>query len=154
MPCASISLEISVRVISRQRSRLGISGAGKLLFGPDKRHDIRFMLTYGNGIGRYVGLNFAPDGLFAGTPGSDILTVKNLAGFAAVRFAWTKTVRSTFMASKLSGPYRHHAAYEPAGMEWGRELVLVAGQGLRSRDGDPARRARTAEWRQGPARPA
>lgn len=83
----------------------GVSGAGKLAFGPDKRHDIRFMLSYGDGIGRYLGLNFAPDGVYAGTPGSDILTVANLAGFAAIRFAWTKTVRSTFMASFQNADY-------------------------------------------------
>lgn len=92
-------LSVDNGVVSGKAMGWGVSGAGKVLFGPEKQHDIRFMLTYGQGIGRYLGLNFAPDGIFAGTAGSDVETVKNLAGFAAVRLMWTKTVRSTFMAS-------------------------------------------------------
>ncbi|TPE58473.1 porin [Sandaracinobacter neustonicus] len=74
----------------------GISGAGKIPFGPDGRHDLRFMLNYGQGIGHYLGLNFAPDAVLAGT---DLSTVRTVAGFAALKFGWTANVRSTFMAS-------------------------------------------------------
>lgn len=107
-----LSLAALVRQISADNGPIsgkaggwGVSGAGKLLFGPGKRHDIRFMLTYGDGIGRYLGLNFAPDGVIAGTGGADIETVKNLAGFAAARFAWTQQLRSTFMASFQHADY-------------------------------------------------
>ena len=74
----------------------GLSGAGKIPFGPDGRHDVRFMLSYGQGIGHYLGLNFGPDAVLAGT---DLSTVDVVAGFAAIKFGWTPTVRSTFMAS-------------------------------------------------------
>ncbi|WP_256731230.1 DcaP family trimeric outer membrane transporter [Sphingomonas sp. dw_22] len=86
----------------------GVSAAGKIPFGPDKRHDLRFMATYGDGIGRYVGLNLAPDAVFDGTPGSDLETVKNFAGFAAVKIGWTPTIRSS-----LIGSYQH-AVYPDA----------------------------------------
>ena len=68
----------------------GLSGAGKIPFGPDGRHDVRFMLSYGQGIGHYLGLNFGPDAVLAGT---DLSTVDVVAGFAAIRFGWTPTVR-------------------------------------------------------------
>lgn len=84
----------------------GVSAAGKLPFGTDKRHDLRFMLTYGHGIGRYVGLNFAPDALFTSTGGDGRLhVVDNLAGFAALRLGWTASLRSTFMLSYQSADY-------------------------------------------------
>lgn len=75
----------------------GVSFAGKVPFGPDKRHDIRFMVTKGDGIGRYVGLNFAPDAIFTAT--GQLETVDVFAGFAAVKLGWTAKLRSTLMGS-------------------------------------------------------
>lgn len=75
----------------------GVSFAGRLPFGPDKRHDIRFMASHGSGIGRYIGLNFAPDVVFR--PTGDLETVDVTAGFAALRLGWTAKLRSTFMGS-------------------------------------------------------
>jgi len=74
----------------------GLSLAGKVPFGPKRQHDIRFMLSGGNGIGRYIGLNFAPDAVL--TAGG-LETVGVLAGFAALRFAYSDQLRSTVMAS-------------------------------------------------------
>lgn len=76
----------------------GASLSGKINFDKDKRYDLRFMATYGAGIGRYVGLNFAPDAIFV--PGvNQLRRVKSFSGFAALRLGWTPTVRSTLMAS-------------------------------------------------------
>lgn len=75
----------------------GLSFAGKVPFGPDKRYDIRFMASHGSGIGRYIGLNFAPDVVFR--PTGDLETVDVTAGFAAVRLGWTPKLRSTVMGS-------------------------------------------------------
>lgn len=79
----------------------GVSGAAKVMFGPKKRHDIRMMATYGQGIGRYVGLNFGADAVVITNPdGSITLSTPNVfAGFAAVRLGWTDKLRSTFMGS-------------------------------------------------------
>lgn len=83
----------------------GVSAAGKIGFGPDKRHDLRFMASYGDGIGRYLGLNFAPDAVFAGTPGSRLETVRNFAGFAALRIGWTPVLRSSIIGSYNKANY-------------------------------------------------
>ena len=83
----------------------GVSAAGKLPFGPDKRHDLRFMATYGEGIGRYLGLNFAPDAVIVNNNTAQLETVESFAAFAALKLGWTKTVRSTFMASYQKANY-------------------------------------------------
>lgn len=74
----------------------GLSLAGRVPFGAGGRHDLRFMLTGGEGIGHYVGLNFAPDAVLAG---GRVHPVGLVAGFAALRLGWSPSVRSTVMAS-------------------------------------------------------
>jgi hypothetical protein len=83
----------------------GLSGAGKIPFGG--RHDLRFMATYGDGIGRYLGLGFGPDTVFAATPGARLESVRNFAAFAALKLGWTSTLRSTFMGGYQDVDYRN-----------------------------------------------
>jgi hypothetical protein len=54
------------------------------------------MLNYGQGAGRYLGINFAPDAVIAG---NRLHSVDVLSGFAAVKLGWTPKLRSTFTAS-------------------------------------------------------
>lgn len=84
----------------------GISAGGRFAFGPDKRHDIRLSATYGDGIGRYLGLGYAPDALFdRGVLGNRLLNVENLAGFASLKLGWTGNLRSTFAAGYQHADY-------------------------------------------------
>jgi len=66
-----------------------LSLSGKVNFGKD---DIRWMLLTGN-LGRYVGLNFAPDAVLSA--GGNIDSVDGTAGFIAYRHMWTSKLRST-----------------------------------------------------------
>jgi regulator of replication initiation timing len=75
----------------------GVSGSGKILFGDKKQHDLRFMATYGKGLGRYVGLNFSPDAIISAT--GQLETPRLFAGFAALRIGLTPTVRTNIMFS-------------------------------------------------------
>lgn len=75
----------------------GVSGSGKLMFGDKKQHDLRFMATYGEGLGRYVGLNFSPDAIV--TVAGQLDTPRLFAGFAALRIGLTPSVRTNLMAS-------------------------------------------------------
>lgn len=86
----------------------GVSAAGKLPFGADHQHDVRFMLSAGSGIGRYIGLNLAPDAVRQGADG-DLEPTGVLAGFAAVRLAWSKRLRSTLMSSLQDVDYHSGA---------------------------------------------
>lgn len=98
-------LAVDNGAVGATASGYGLSLSGKVPFGTKARHDLRFMLTGGEGIGRYVGLNFGPDVVYAGTPGAKMETVGVISGFAAVKLGWTPRLRSTFAASFLSADY-------------------------------------------------
>lgn len=59
----------------------GLSASAKFMFGGGA--DLRAMVTYGDGVGRYVGLGFVPDG-YVDTGGS-IATAEMVAAFVALR---------------------------------------------------------------------
>ncbi len=77
----------------------GVSAAGKVPFGPKGRHDIRFSATYGQGMGRYFTVGFAPDAVYDPALGDRLYVVDNFAGFAALKLGWTDKLRSTIMAA-------------------------------------------------------
>ncbi|GIU67911.1 DcaP family trimeric outer membrane transporter [Candidatus Phycosocius spiralis] len=106
MSVAGIARRLSVDngTIGDARSAYGASVAGRFNFGPSNRYDFRFMGSYGTGIGRYLGLNFAPDTIYVAAT-NDLKEVKNFAGFAALRINFTPTVRSTLMASYQEADY-------------------------------------------------
>jgi hypothetical protein len=80
---------------------VGGSVAGKLFLNEKKTADLRFMATYGQNIGRYVGLNFAPDAIYvAGT--NTLSNVKVFAGFAALRVPLSPQIRANVI-----GSYQH-----------------------------------------------
>lgn len=68
----------------------GISGSGKLKLG--KRDDFRFMATYGEGIGRYVGVNVVNDAAL--NPDGSLETIQTFSSFASLRHFWTDKWRS------------------------------------------------------------
>lgn len=73
----------------------GVSTSGKLLVG--ERDDLRFMLIPGEGLGRYVGVNFANDAVIGA--GGDLRALPLTAGFLAYRHYWAPAWRSTFRVS-------------------------------------------------------
>ncbi|MBB4611240.1 porin [Sphingomonas yabuuchiae] len=76
----------------------GISLAGTAPLPTGKGDDIRFMMTGGRGIGRYVGVNVAPDVVYE-MANDRLVPVSLIAGFAGMRHFWTGTLRSTWMGS-------------------------------------------------------
>ncbi|SFG50096.1 Porin subfamily protein [Novosphingobium sp. CF614] len=83
---------------------LGGSIAGKLFLNGSKSSDIRFMATYGQGIGRYVGLNFAPDAVY--NPATNSLTnVNTFAALVAARLSITRRMRVNIMGSYQDDRY-------------------------------------------------
>jgi len=71
-----------------------LSVAGKVMLGRD---DIRFTLTAGNGVGRYIGVNFANDAILASDGRLDPIAAT--AGFIAWRHVWSSKWRSTLMVA-------------------------------------------------------
>lgn len=80
----------------------GASAAGKLFLNDAKTADARFMVTYGRNIGRYVGLNFAPDAVLNAGKLAD---VDVLAAIGAVRVPLAPGLRANVMASYQTVDY-------------------------------------------------
>jgi hypothetical protein len=80
----------------------GVSATTKIVFG--NGGDLRAMLTVGDGLGRYVGLGFTPDGYIDAVDGA-IKTAEVVAGFVSVRFKWNDKWRSNFMVGATDISY-------------------------------------------------
>ncbi len=76
------------------RYTAALSVSGKINFGAN---DLRFMVTGGEGIGRYVGVNFANDAVL--TPDGKLRAISGWAAFAAWRQSWSSRVSNTLMVS-------------------------------------------------------
>jgi hypothetical protein len=78
-----------------------LSVSGRIDFGAN---DLRFMVTGGDAIGRYVGVNFANDAVL--TADGRLRAISGWAAFAAYRQAWTQKLRSTvsLSASEYDNP--------------------------------------------------
>lgn len=83
----------------------GVSVAGKINLPFLTNSDLRFMATKGSGIGRYVGINYAPDVLQLSTPAAALQTADVFGGFAALKLGWTPQFRSTFVVSYQKDDY-------------------------------------------------
>ncbi len=77
----------------------GISVSGKVPVGA--RDDIRFMVTGGEGIGRYLALGTATDAVIDAA-GNGLETVGVYAGYIAYRHPWNSQLRSTATISYFS----------------------------------------------------
>ena len=83
-------------------SGFGVSASAKFVF--DNGSDLRAMATFGDGVGRYVGLGFVPDGYIDATTGN-IETAESLAWFVSYRAVWNDKWRSNFMYGTTSNDY-------------------------------------------------
>lgn len=106
-------LTVDTGTVKDSATGWGVSFAGKVPLDSKGRSDIRFMVTHGDGIGRYVGLNLAPDAVFVPLVGMRLQTPSLTAGFAALKLGWTDKLRSTFIGSVQGIDYPTGA--EPVG---------------------------------------
>tara|TARA_R110002110_G_scaffold406421_1_gene626475 strand:- start:308790 stop:310100 length:1311 start_codon:yes stop_codon:yes gene_type:complete len=132
----------------------GLSLAGKWMLGKD---DLRFMVNYGDALGRYMGLNSFNDGYVQ--LNGDIDTVDQWGAFVAYRHFWSPKWRSTFSISASGADNPGTAAfagtgslakgyesvhanlnYLPApGLSIGGELLYATKELEDGRDGDMSR---------------
>lgn len=90
--------------VSTTTGGYGFSLGGKLFFNAAKTGDARFIVTYGRNIGRYVGLNFAPDAVFAPTS-HKLESADVFAVLGAVRVPLATGLRVNLMGSYQSVNY-------------------------------------------------
>lgn len=92
----------------------GVSAAAKIKIG--ETDDLRLMLSGGEGIGRYIGLNFSNDAVLNAS--GELETIGVVAGFASYRHLWSPEWRSnlTYSAQRvdndvaLTGPLVNRSA--------------------------------------------
>lgn len=131
-----------------------LSFAGKWMFGKD---DLRFMVNYGDALGRYMGLNAFNDGYIKAN--GSIETFDQWGGFIAYQHYWSDRWRSTISASiagadnpgtnQYAGAKGLAKEYQSlhANLSWlpapslalGGELILASKELEDGRDGDMSR---------------
>lgn len=84
-----------VGAIDETTTGWGVSAAAKIKIG--ETDDLRVMLSGGEGIGRYVGLNFTNDAVLTSTGRLEAIPL--VAGFAAYRHLWSPQWRSNLIYS-------------------------------------------------------
>ncbi|MEN1727063.1 MAG: DcaP family trimeric outer membrane transporter [Pseudomonadota bacterium] len=96
---AGIGRQLSIDTSSgtERETGFGLSLSGKINFGRD---DLRWMVSGGPGIGRYLGLNTANDVVFDAN--GDLEAIDAYGGFLAYRHFWNDQWRSTFTFSAFS----------------------------------------------------
>ncbi|SDJ87477.1 DcaP family trimeric outer membrane transporter [Microbulbifer yueqingensis] len=104
---ASMSRELAYDSLLGQQSRRGyaVSLAGKLQLGSD---DIRVMYSYGNALGRYMGLNSYRAGIIDAN--GEIELIDQSGGFLALRHFWSERWRSNLVLSMSSADNPDYAA--------------------------------------------
>lgn len=88
--------EIIPGAVSDTAIGFGVSASGKIKVG--ERDDFRFMATYGDGVGRYIGVNIVNDAAIDSL--GELETIQTVSGFASYRHFWTPKWRSN-----LTGGY-------------------------------------------------
>jgi hypothetical protein len=84
----------------------GVSASTKLMFGNGA--DLRAMVTYGDGVGRYIGLGFVRDGYLDAN--NSIATAEALAYFVALRLPLGNKWRTNLMYGNTTIDYDDNVA--------------------------------------------
>ncbi|WP_105169244.1 DcaP family trimeric outer membrane transporter [Pseudoalteromonas sp. T1lg23B] len=95
---AALARQLTYKVanIDETESSFGVSASARVNFG---KNNLKFMLTQGQGLGRYVGLNVANGAVF---DGNDLHAIDSTSGFISYQHHWNEQFRSTFLYSFFS----------------------------------------------------
>ena len=86
------SLNVDEAVAKADETAYAVSASAKFMLGKD---DIRAMVTYGDGVGRYLGLGIGRDANYNLATGN-LDTIKQTAFFVSYRHHWSNQWRSNF----------------------------------------------------------
>ncbi len=95
---AALARQLTYKVggVDADETSFGVSASGMVKLGED---NLKFMLTQGKGLGRYVGLNVAHGAVLNG---DDLDAIDSTSGFVAYQHKWNSQWRSTFLYSFFS----------------------------------------------------
>ncbi|GAB5414890.1 MAG: DcaP family trimeric outer membrane transporter [Congregibacter sp.] len=100
----------NTEIASDEQLGYGLSFAGKWNLG---RNDLRFMASYGDALGRYMGLNSFNDGFI--NENGEIEKIDQYGGFVAYRHYWSDKWRSNFSISASEATNPSATEYAMAG---------------------------------------
>jgi hypothetical protein len=86
------SLNVDEAVAKADETAYAVSASAKFMLG---KNDIRAMVTYGDGVGRYLGLGIGRDANYNVATGN-LDTIKQTAFFVSYRHRWSDQWRSNF----------------------------------------------------------
>jgi hypothetical protein len=96
-------LNIQTTAVDQTESAMAVSASGKFMFGKD---DLRWMATYGSGVGRYLGLAAGVDAVAtlntAGDAYDSLKAVDEMGAFVSYRHLWDGNWRSNFTYGYLT----------------------------------------------------
>ncbi len=134
--------------VAASETAFGLSASARFKVG--EQDDIRAMVTYGDGIGRYLGLGIGRDGAVDGL-GDGIDLIKQTAGFVSFRHFWNDKYRSNIMighntldvpvtagnVSKEASSFHVNLIYNPLPkLDIGAELMWAERKLVDGTDGD------------------
>ncbi|MBQ4831950.1 porin [Pseudoalteromonas sp. MMG010] len=95
---AALARQLTYKVgdVDANESSFGVSASGSVNLGED---NLKFMLTQGKGLGRYVGLNVAHGAVLNN---DELDAIDSTSGFVAYQHKWNRQWRSTALYSFFS----------------------------------------------------
>jgi hypothetical protein len=91
-------LNVQTTTMDDSATAFAVSASGKHMFG---KHDLRWMYTYGDGVGRYLALALGTDAVevvnpSTGGPANTLETITESGAFISFRAVWSDKMRSNF----------------------------------------------------------
>ena len=94
----SLAVDDSIPGVDDEVYGYGVSAAGTVKLGAD---DIKWMLNYGDGVGRYVGVGVLPGAVV--DDDGDLETISSVSGYIAYRHFWTPQWRTQLVYGVFEG---------------------------------------------------
>lgn len=113
-PTYTASGTLATPHIQDSRVGWGVNASGKIFLNASHRSDIRFEATYGDGMGRYLGLNFAPDTVLMAN--GQLGSVRNLGLYGSAHIALDAKWRINLIGSFQRDYYAHDIDRSAAGI--------------------------------------
>ncbi|MDE1918104.1 MAG: hypothetical protein KGJ57_19830 [Sphingomonadales bacterium] len=127
-PTYTASGALATPHIQDSRVGWGVNASGKIFLNASHRSDIRFEATYGEGMGRYLGLNFAPDAVLMAN--GQLSSVRNLGLYGSAHIALDAKWRINLIGSFQRDYYVHDIDRSAAGIGTYNEKAWSAAANL------------------------
>lgn len=106
---------------SEHKQVYALSSSAKILLS--NSDDLRFMISYGNGLGRYMGFNSFLDAYI--DQNQNLNAIKEIGGYLALRHNWNNQWRSNIALSASRASYDEALIFNPAANYQSAHINLI-----------------------------